>query len=120
MQKIGLLATTGTIQGGRFQKKLGDTGRETISPGPDDQLLVMSAIYDIKDARCGRTRKEISLEVRGVAGRLQDRGAQGIIAACTEIPLVLRPGDLPVPVFDPLILLARAAITAAGRDPIEA
>jgi aspartate racemase len=41
-----------------------------------------------------------------------------VVAGCTEIPLVLKPGDLGVPVFDTLLLLARAAITAAGRKPI--
>jgi aspartate/glutamate racemase len=30
----------------------------------------------------------------------------------------MKPGDLSVPVFDTLLLLARAAITAAGRQPI--
>jgi aspartate/glutamate racemase len=31
---------------------------------------------------------------------------------------VLKPGDLDVPVFDTLTLLARAAIVAAGREPV--
>jgi aspartate racemase len=56
--------------------------------------------------------------MREISGRLIQRGAQGVIAGCTEIPLVLRPGDLRVPVFDTLLLLARAAIAAAGREPI--
>ena len=44
------------------------------------------------------------------------QGAQAIIAGCTEIPLVLKDGDLPVPVIDPVTILARAAIEEAkGR-----
>ncbi len=117
---LGLLGTTGTVQGGRFQERLSRTGRQTLSPEPDDQLRIMSAIYDIKDARSRRTRKEIALDVCAVARRLVERGALGIIAGCTELPLVLEPAEVPVPVFDSLKLLARAAITAAGRSPAAA
>jgi aspartate racemase len=78
----------------------------------------MAAIYEIKGAPGGRDRDAIGAEMREISGRLIQRGAQGVIAGCTEIPLVLRPGDLRVPVFDTLLLLARAAIAAAGREPI--
>jgi len=116
MKKIGLLATSGTIQGGFFQEKLSRAGLETLTPGADDQLLVMSAIYDVKDAQCRRTREEIAEDVRAVAGRLVERGVQGIVAGCTELPLVLESGKLPVPAFDLLLILAKAAIVAAGGE----
>jgi len=117
---LGLLGTTGTVQGGHFQERLSRVGRQTLSPEPGDQLRIMSAIYDIKDSLCGRTRKEIASEVGAVARRLVDRGAQGIIAGCTELPLVLEPAEVPVPVFNSIKLLARAAIIAAGRNPAAA
>jgi aspartate racemase len=78
----------------------------------------MAAIYEIKGAPGARDREAIGAEVRDIAGRLIQRGAQGVVAGCTEIPLVLKPGDLSVPVFDTLLLLARAAIKMAGRRPI--
>jgi aspartate racemase len=43
------------------------------------------------------------------------QGAQAIIAGCTEIPLVLKEGDLSVPVIDPISILAEAAIERAKR-----
>ncbi len=44
------------------------------------------------------------------------RGAQAVVAGCTEVPLVLKEGDLPVPVIDTIYTLAQAAIlTARGR-----
>jgi len=115
---VGLLGTTGTVTGGRFQARLAQERIETLAPGPDDQGLVMAAIYDIKDARAARNRSAIRNDLRGVAGRLAAAGAQGIVLGCTEIPLVLKSGDLDVPVFDTLTLLARAAIVAAGREPV--
>jgi aspartate/glutamate racemase len=78
----------------------------------------MAAIYDIKDVRAARSRSQIASDLRGVAERLAAAGAQGIVLGCTEIPLVLKTGDLDVPVFDTLTLLARAAIVVAGRTPL--
>jgi aspartate racemase len=119
IHKIGMLATTGTLQGGRFRERLQQAGIETITPAGPDQERVMMAIYEIKGAAAaGKDRSAITREIREVAGRLIQRGAQGVVAGCTEIPLVLTPGDLGVPVFDTLLLLARAAVAAAGRQPI--
>jgi aspartate racemase len=118
IRTVGILATTGTLRGARFQDKLRQAGIQTIAPLEPDQERVMAAIYEIKGAPGGRDRDAIGAEVREISGRLIQRGAQGVIAGCTEIPLVLKPGDLSVPVFDTLLLLARAAIAAAGREPI--
>ena len=118
IRTVGMLATTGTLQGGRFREKLQQLGIATLTPAAADQERVMVAIYEIKGAAAGRSRAAIGGEIREIAGRLIQRGAQGVVAGCTEIPLVLKPGDLTVPVFDPLLLLARAAIAAAGREPV--
>jgi aspartate racemase len=115
---VGLLGTSGTATGGRFQARLAQERIETLVPVPDDQKRVMAAIYDIKNAGAVRSRSAIGSDLREVAGRLVAAGAQGIVLGCTEIPLVLKPADLEVPVFDTLTLLARAAIVAAGREPV--
>jgi len=44
------------------------------------------------------------------------QGAQAVVAGCTEVPLVLKEGDLSVPVIDTIHTLAQAAIlTARGK-----
>ena len=48
-----------------------------------------------------------------VSRHLIEDGAKGIVAGCTEIPLVLESRDLPVPFFDPLTILAQAAVKMA-------
>jgi len=118
IRTVGMLATTGTIKGGRFRAKLEQSGVAILTPEEPDQERVMAAIYAIKGAAGVRDREAIGTEIRAVADRLIRRGAQAVVAGCTEIPLVLRPGDLDVPVFDTLLLLARAAIVAAGRTPV--
>jgi aspartate racemase len=112
VRRIGLLATTGTIQAGLFQKALARTKLELLTPSTETQTdVVMKAIYAIKAG--GATAEARSL-VRRAAGELVERGAEVVIAGCTEIPLVLKDGDLPVPVIDPIAILADAAIDRAG------
>ena len=74
----------------------------------------MEAIYGqegIKAGGKGRKPKKLLVEA---ADELIEAGAQAIIAGCTEIPLVLSPEDLPVPLIDPLVIGARAVIRKAG------
>jgi aspartate racemase len=47
---------------------------------------------------------------------LQARGAEGVILGCTEIPLLVKPGDAPIPLFDTTALHAQAAVEAALRE----
>ncbi len=112
VRHVGLLATTGTIQAGLFQQALKGTKLELLTPSDATQAnVVMKAIYAIKAD--GATTQARTL-VRSAAQELLDRGAEIVIAGCTEIPLVLKDGDLPVPVIDPVAILAEAAIDRAG------
>ncbi len=111
-RRVGVLATTGTIQAGLFQRAL--AGRKVDVLVPPDAMqknVVMKAIYAIKSG--GATDGARTL-VREAAEDLVHRGAQVVIAGCTEIPLVLQDGDLSVPVVDPIAILAEAAIDRAG------
>lgn len=115
---VGLLGTTGTMRGGLFQKRLREEGIETVLCDSKVQDLVMAAIYDIKKGQANRSREAITANLVTAAQSLITRGAQGIVAGCTEIPLALSQKDLSVPYFDALLLLARAAIRRAGKEPL--
>lgn len=115
IKAIGLLATKGTIRGGVFQERLLESGIFTQVPEDHDQEQVMSAIYKIKGDPEGLTRHENKAVLKKVSGHLIEKGSQGIIGGCTEIPLVLSPEDLPVPFFNPLSILAEAAIKEAKQ-----
>jgi len=115
IKSIGLLATKGTIHGGLFQKRLLENGITTLVPEPDDQERVMSTIYKIKGLQATQVRYEGKEILIDVANHLIKRGSHGIIAGCTEIPLVLEPEDVTVPLFDPLLILARAAVREAQQ-----
>ena len=48
-----------------------------------------------------------------VTGRLKARGCDAVVLGCTEIPLIVRPDDTPLPALDSTRLLARAALRRA-------
>jgi aspartate racemase len=118
IKTVGLMGTTGTINGGLFQKRLAVEGIETLVVDKIHQSKVMEAIYDIKNSQPARTRAQIVSDLTTAADDLISKGAQGIIAGCTEIPLALKQKHLSVPYFDGLTILARAAILKAGLTPI--
>jgi aspartate racemase len=117
IRRIGLLATTGTIQTGLFQKAFSNHIIELILPTPEVQKKwVMEAIYGKKGVKAiGPSEHSKYLILKASEGLIK-QGAQAIIAGCTEVPLVLKEGDLSVPVIDPISILAKAAIEKAqGR-----
>ena len=117
LRRVGLLATTGTVTSGLFQRRLAELGLDVIVPEEQDQARLMTAIYGIKASGAKDGRAQVAAEVRGVAERVVAAGADGIVLGCTELPLALGPGDVNVPVIDSLVSLARAALRMAGREP---
>lgn len=103
---IGLLATDGCLAAGVY-----DTDAALL-PGEDHQASVMKLVNGVK---AGDLSDEARAEMRRIAMSLVDRGAQAIVAACTEIPLILADGDLPVPVIESTEELARATVRFAQK-----
>lgn len=120
-ETVGLMGTIATIKAGFFQRRLAEEKIHTLAPDNAQQSKIVAAIKDIKDVRPSRTKSEITNDLIEAARSLIDKkpdGADAIIAGCTEIPLVLGQEHLPVPYFDALTILARAAIRRAGRTPV--
>lgn len=114
VRRAGILASSGTIASGLFQRELAGAGIEALIPGTADQSLIMEAVYGPKGIKAGRVRGEPKKLLLSAADRLRRRGARVLIAGCTEIPLALRPEDVGLPLLDPMILAARACVRKAG------
>ena len=111
---IGLIATTGTLRSRIFTDAFETLDITVLVPSSRDQQKVMTAIYGKKGIKAGFTEgppREILLRI---AADLVGRGAQAVLAGCTEVPSVLRAADLPVPLIEPMRIGARAAIRRAG------
>jgi aspartate racemase len=119
VRRLGLLATTGTIQSRLFQTAFSPTGIELIVSTPEIQEhVVMEAIYGKKGIKAIGPSEGSRRLILKAARKLIERGAQGVVAGCTEIPLVLKEGDLSVPVIDSIAILARVAIEKARRSRV--
>ena len=114
---IGLIATTGTVRSGLIARAFGAAGIAVISPSARDQKRVMTAIYGKKGIKAGFTEGPPRTILLEIAADLIGRGAQAVLAGCTEVPLVLRAADLPVPLIEPMIIGARAAVRRSGARP---
>lgn len=107
-RRIGLLATSGTIRSGLYEKEFAASGRQTIVPDESVETdYVMKAIARIK---AGDTGKESEDLLAAAGAHLEAKGAQVLVLGCTEIPLAFNPGRAKVPVVNATRVLAEAAI----------
>jgi aspartate racemase len=109
----GILATRGTIAAGLYQAALEARGLVPAIPDDHGQELLMQTIHSVKS---GAIDDEAAAPALAAARTLEDGGAQALLAACTELPVVLRSEYFSVPLIDPTDVLARAAIRAATDD----
>ncbi|MFC4565779.1 aspartate/glutamate racemase family protein [Nocardiopsis mangrovi] len=109
--KVGLLGTAFTMEQDFYRGRLAQHGLEVLVPDAGQRALVHRVIYE--ELCLGVVREESRAAYQEVIGGLVARGAQGVILGCTEIELLIRPQDSPVPVFPTTRLHADAAVAAA-------
>jgi aspartate racemase len=110
---VGLLAMTGVVRSGCFARLLARKGITTVVPDAVHQDRLVNAVYRIKGSRDPDVRFACRVDLMAAATHVIEKGAYGIIAGCTEIPLEMAPRDLPVPFFDPLAIMAADAVDSA-------
>jgi aspartate racemase len=111
LEKVGLLGTKFTMELDFFKSKLKDKGIETIIPGDEDRSFIHYTIFE--ELGRGLIKEDSKQRFLSVIKQLMDRGAEGIILGCTEIPLLVQQPDVSVPVFDTTRLHAEAAVNFA-------
>ena len=104
MKKVGLLASPTTFKLGIFQKAIGSAC--LIKPSMAE-FQILEVI--IRKVIAGKVQKSDKLKLVEVANSLKEKGAQGIILGCTELPLIF-PKRFDIPVFDSLEILARVLL----------
>ncbi|MBS3819141.1 amino acid racemase [bacterium] len=114
VKKVGILSSTGTLKSQLFHKTFAREDIDIINPEEKEQVQVMEAIFGPHGVKAGFTTGFPEKTAVRIANSLMERGAGAIIAGCTEIPLILKPQSIPVPLIEPMSLAARAAIKKAG------
>jgi aspartate racemase len=111
INKVALLGTKYTMEGTFYSNKLSDRGIETIIPDESDRIFIHNSIFD----ELGKNIFSAATKTKyiGIISNLISRGAKGIILGCTEIPLLIKQEDSPVPVFDTMLIHAKSAVEFA-------
>ncbi len=113
--RVGLLGTRFTMERPFYRERLTERcGADVIVPDAADQALVHRIIY--QELCRGQVREESRREYLRVIASLAARGAEGVVLGCTEIGLLVRPGDTPVPLYDTTEIHAAAALEQALAD----
>ena len=116
LKKTGLISSTGTIKSRLFHHTFEKEGVEIICPEDEEQEQVMDAIFGAKGIKAGFASGRPREIIQDIACKLIDRGAEAVIAGCTEVPLVLKDEDISVPLIEPLQILAEVSVAMAGYE----
>ncbi|WP_157080810.1 aspartate/glutamate racemase family protein [Methylobacterium variabile] len=112
LHRVGLLGTAFTMEQDFYKGRLAERhGLDVLVPDADDRAEVHRVIYE--ELVQGRALPASREAYRAIIARLVARGAQAVILGCTEIMLLVRPEDSPVPLFDTTALHAEAAVEFA-------
>ncbi len=115
LSTVALLGTRYTMEldfyRGRLEK---EHGLKVLIPDEPGRTSVHDIIYT--ELAFGRILEESRRTYIGIIRGLKDRGAEGVILGCTEIPLLVKEKDSPLPVFDTTALHAAAAVDFALSD----
>lgn len=110
LKKVGLIGTKYTMEDDFMVEWLKDHyGVETLVPDSAHARRELQRIIQ-DELDMGIFKPESKKYVLDQIEQLRQRGAQGIVLGCTEFPLIIRPGDVPLPVFDTTLLHSQMAV----------
>jgi aspartate racemase len=106
--RVGLVASRGTRVSGLYDRAAASLGLDLVhAPDRDQSSLVDEAVRMVKqEGPSGLAERLIEQAARS----LYVRGCDLVLAACTEIPLVLRRAEALLPVVDTVRCLALACV----------
>lgn len=105
---VGVLATNGCLQARLYQESLLARGHTPVFLDDERQSCFMRLVYAAKSGQSADPA--IRCAMRELARQLVARGVQAIIAGCTEVPLLLDPDDIEIPLIDSAEALANRCI----------
>lgn len=104
--KVGILASTATIQSGLYAGELQQRGIEPVMPDNSQQELLAAIIMHIVK---GQFLSEDRAALQRMVASLLARGAEGVLLACTDLPVLLPDSHANPVLLDAMDVLAEAA-----------
>lgn len=110
LKKVGLIGTRFTMEDGFMVTWFKEHyGIETLVPASAAARQELHRIIQ-KELEVGIFKPESKKYVLDQIEELRQRGAEGIVLGCTEFPLIIKPADVSVPVFDTTLLHSQMAV----------
>jgi len=111
LTKIGLLGTRFTMEMDFYTKRLSNSGIESLVPEKPEREFIHNAIMNelLKE----KFNEETKEKLLNIINDLEQKGAEGIVLGCTEIPLLIKQADTHLPVFNTLEIHAKATVDFA-------
>ena len=109
LETIGLLGTRFTMEHDFYKGRIiNNFGLNVRIPDDADRDTVHQIIYD--ELVIGDIRDDSRVAYQAIINKLQADGAEGVILGCTEIGLLIKADDSPIPVYDTTYLHAVSAV----------
>jgi len=112
--RLAILGTKYLTEGPVYRAPLENFSIERQIPDEIDRERINQIIF--KELVKGIFAEGSRQYLNEVAGKLKERGCDAVVLGCTELPLIVRPDDCPLPTLDSTRLLARAALKKALED----
>ncbi|MEK7497278.1 MAG: amino acid racemase [Patescibacteria group bacterium] len=116
LKKVGFLSTETTIRYKSFGDIFKKNSIKLIFPNQVDQNKLTQIILNIL---AGKKSKADKIQIKKIIKKMKQGGAEAIVLACTDLPILIKQGDVGIKIFDTVEILAEATIKyAIGRYKI--
>ncbi len=111
VKKVAVLGTRTTMEDGFYIERLAEHGIEAAVPGEEDRREVDRIIFE--ELCRGIFSEDSKRRLLEIISRLKEGGCEGVVLACTELPLVVRQEDVELRIFDTTKIHVVCAVSAA-------
>ena len=109
IKTVALLGTSYTMEQKFYRDRLKKYGLKVVIPNKSERDYINTVIFD--ELCAGKIiQKSKEQFIRIIDRIVKEEGAEGVILGCTEIPLLIKQGDVKVPVFDTAAIHSEAAV----------
>ena len=107
IRKTVLLGTKFTMEAEFFKDAFSQQGIEVMIPDEGERQFIHQTIFDELDR--GLLLEATKVRYLAIIQHLIAKGAEAVVLGCTELPLLIKPEDCTIPVFDTMLIHAKAA-----------
>ena len=105
-KNVLVLGTLATMQSGMYQSVLAENGISSVTPSVEDQQTIADIIFP--NLENGFVDPDERLEMLALVEKyVAYQSVDAVLLACTELPLIIKPADLTIPVIDTALVHAK-------------